>query len=82
MKVNVYAIKDVKLGFEAPFTRVNDQLAIRDFLNVASAPEQNKLSMNPEDFELWKLGTMETDSGIITSDVQFLKSLIGGLKND
>lgn len=77
MKVNVYSIKDVKEGFQAPYTRVNDKIAIRDFLNVARSPEPNKVTMNPEDFELWRIGTMETETGVISSGVEFLASALG-----
>lgn len=76
MLVNVYAVKDVKAGFQAPYTRVNDQIAIRDFQNVARSPEPNKLTMNPEDFELWRLGTMNIETGEIKSSPEFLVSAI------
>ena len=81
MTVKIFAVKDVKSGFQSPFTRVNKDIATRDFKNLCSSVEPNIITMNPEDYELWQLGTMDIDSGVIVSDVDFIVSAIG-VKND
>lgn len=74
MVKNLYCIKDVKAGFDnSPFSRMNDELAKRDFYIALNQPG-SLLQLAPSDFELWKIGTIDCDSGIINSDVQFVVS--------
>lgn len=81
MITNVYAIKDVKLGYEAPFIRQNDSIAIREFHSAAKfAQSPNRFQECPQDYELWKLGTFNQETGVITSDVQYVTNLQGVVK--
>lgn len=65
MKRNIYSIKDVIADeFGAIETCKNDAVATRMFKNILS---QQKV--NPDDFELWCLGTVDTETGVIVSDV-------------
>lgn len=71
----LFAIKDVKVGFKSPFVRQNKELAIRDFKNaVADKNPNNYLSLNPEDFELWYIGSYDETTGIIKSELEPLCS--------
>lgn len=55
MKLNVYAIKDIKVGaFKTPFFNQNDAEAIRSVTMVVN-DDQSLLNKFPEDFELWKI---------------------------
>lgn len=81
MKTNVYAIKDTKIGFESPFLRVNDDAAKRDFFSAAKfAPEPNRFQQTPADYELYRLGSFDTATGIFESNVEYLCNLIGIVK--
>lgn len=78
MIVNVYAIKDTKVGYESPFLRVNDDAAKRDFISAAKfGPEPNRFAQAPGDYELYKLGTYNQANGELESNVEFICNLAG-----
>lgn len=79
---NIYSIKDVKLGFEPPFCRENDELAKRDFFSAAKygSVENNRFKQSPADFELYKIGTFNMENGSIETDVQYIANLVGVLE--
>lgn len=69
MKVSIYAVRDIKNDFGAPFTATNDNVAKRMY----QAEQKNKDSMLaqfPADFELWKLGDYDTKTGQIYTDIE------------
>lgn len=72
----IYAIKDVKVGFMSPVIRDNDELMKRDFFNVFRDKTPNQFNMNPEDFELYRLGEYDQKTGAIVSNVEFLASAL------
>lgn len=69
-----YAIKDnLAEAYMTPVLFDNDNLAIRWFTGVVNSKEQNEIIYNnPEDFELWKLGEFDNQSGTIYPGVQKL----------
>lgn len=78
MIINVYSIKDTKVGFESPFIRSNDDVALRDFKSAALyGPEPNRFKQNPADYELYKLGTFNQATGELSSKVEFISNLAG-----
>lgn len=75
--MKIYAIKDLKLGFEPPFCRANNELAIRDFQSAFKfGPEPNRFKQFPADYELWCLGEFDQNNGIITSKIEFVSNLL------
>lgn len=72
MKINVYAVKDLKLGFMSPFIRQNNDIAIRDLMCTYCDPNPNFLNMTPADYELWCLGEFDNMSGIFTSAPSYI----------
>lgn len=61
----ILAVYDKKTGlYDRPFTarHVND--ALRD-LAILKQDDQTKFGKNPEDFELFQLGTYEDETGAI-----------------
>lgn len=70
--MNIYSLKDVKSGYMSLTLYKNDELAVRAFKNMLSSDERNLVTMNPEDFELYRVGSFDLDSGIIVSDVKFV----------
>lgn len=69
-----YAIKDnLAEAYMTPVLFDNDNLAIRWFTGVVNSKEQNEVIYNnPEDFELWKLGEFDNQTGTIYPGVQKL----------
>ena len=67
----LYGIKDVKEGFIEVFIQPNDLVALRNF---SMAPKKSGTMINqyPEDFELWKIAEINSNSGEISSDVKKL----------
>lgn len=71
MKYSVYSIKDLKTGFLPPTVEMNDQSAIRNFEHACSNT-QSLFFTHPGDYQFWRLGTYDTDTGELTSDPVFL----------
>ena len=72
---NLYSMKDVKVGFGIPFCSHSDATAIRELKVAVNAPKGSTLIADcPQDYELWKVGTIDTDTGIITPTVEFIQT--------
>lgn len=76
MKMNVYAVKDVLVGFSQPFFVANDSVAVRMFANSARAKEPNSVNIYPEHKELWKIATYDDQTGEIVNDIVFIAKAI------
>lgn len=69
---NIYAIKDNKMGFEQIFIAPNNASAMRMFGDTCK-DENTLFAKHPEDFELYKVGEMDDNTGAIIADVVFLE---------
>ena len=76
MKLNVYAVKDVLLGYTEMFSQISDAAALRLFKNSATAATPNGVNTNPEDKELWRLGTFDNETGGIVADKQYIAKAV------
>lgn len=65
MLFEMYAIKDCKSGYLQPSCDVNKDVAVRNFAQAVQAGN-GLLGFAPEDFELYKVGTYDTDSAVLT----------------
>ena len=63
MKYPVYSVRDVYVGFNQPMTDINDQTAIRSFTYAINNPANDVMHFQPKDYDLYKLGTFDTDTG-------------------
>lgn len=64
MKVCVTCIRDVLIGFGNPMFSLNEAVAKRDFASMVNDDNRNaQVSFAPSDFELYKLGTFDTETG-------------------
>ena len=64
MQYGIYSIRDKHTGFMAPMIDMTDESAQRNFsLTVNSNP--GVIGFKPEDFDLYKIGDFDIDSGII-----------------
>lgn len=70
--LKLYSIKDTKIGYMAPFIQQNKACAIRTFKNMRNASQPNAVNTNPEDKELWELGTYDEETGEIKPNLAFI----------
>ena len=75
MRKNYYAIYD-NLGqtFNVPVLFDNDATATRWFTNVVNSKENDIIYSNPQDFDLYKLGSYENNTGELTPGFEKLIS--------
>lgn len=62
MVYGVYAYRDIKVGFGAPQLQLNEAVAKRRFAQDV-AQEGSPLKFMPGDYELYRIGEYNTDSG-------------------
>lgn len=75
MKYNLYSVKDVRVGFDGPQLAINDGAALRNFADMV-ANDKSYISKHPEDYQLFKIGEIELNTGDITPEVKFLANAI------
>lgn len=73
MKINLYSIKDTKIGFNQLFDAPNNACAIRLFADSIK-DEKTPLSKHPEDYQLFYIGTRNDETGELESKPQFLEN--------
>lgn len=72
MKINMYSIKDTKLGkYCQPFVAPNNEISKR-ILHSTIKAGNNNIADYPEDFQLYKIGTFDEDTAELTTDTQFV----------
>lgn len=64
MKFNLYAIRDAKVGFLSITVEQNDAVALRNFEH-AKLNTQSLMFSHPADYELFRLGTYDSETGMI-----------------
>ncbi len=76
-KKYIYAIKDIKIeDFVQLFFGDKDAQAIHAFKTAANQKQQNQIQIAPADFELWKLGEINTTTGQGKSEITYLTKAI------
>lgn len=77
MKLTLVAIKDTKIGaFQQPACVAALGAAIRAFEDATTNPAKDTdISRHPTDFELWKIGIYDDETGLIEQDTmpQFIQ---------
>lgn len=76
MKLGMYALRDIKVGFMNPWLSHNDATALRSYKGAL-----DKVA-NPEDTELWKVGTFNDEHGGIKADKKCIITYSQILKGD
>lgn len=66
MKFGIYAVRDVKVGFQSISVQPNDAAAVRGFESTV-VNSDSVLFTHSEDFSLFKLGEFDAESGRITA---------------
>lgn len=63
MRVCIYSVRDLVVReYHTPFTAGNDATAVRMFVNGGRNPDAG-MGLNPSDFELWRIGEFDPESG-------------------
>lgn len=75
MKFGVYSIRDVRSGFLTPTIEMSDTVAVRNFSHAVMKGDSLLQSFSSE-YDLYKIGDFDTDSGLITpiTPIEFLVS--------
>lgn len=66
MKIELYSVKDTKVGFSVPFSCVSDDVALRQFIATVRSSQPNFCNTFPEDKMLYHVGSFDDQSGVIT----------------
>lgn len=64
MTVNLYAMRDLKSDFMSPTVSVNDAVAMRSFESAIQS-SQHELFTHRNDFQLFRIGQYETETGLL-----------------
>lgn len=66
MIYGVYSIRDKLTGYLQPAFEVNDPSAMRNFESgILAVQRGNLLHSHPGDYDLFKVGTFDTDTGLL-----------------
>lgn len=65
MIFGVYVVRDIKSTFMTPAFSINDQVAVRNFAHAVTT-SQDVIHSHKEDFELYKVGEYDNETGFIT----------------
>ena len=68
MKFSIYSVRDKLSGYLNISLERGDALATRNFTTVVNSPD-TVLFANPGDYDLYKVGEFDSESGIIESCV-------------
>lgn len=66
MKKFIFAIRDNKTSFMDPFVDVSEESAKRGFFFALSNRPDSIMSYSPADFDLFLVGSFDTESGLIS----------------
>lgn len=64
MTYGIFAIRDLRTGFMNPLVDLGDDSAMRNFA-FACAASDSMIGFRPGDFDLYRLGSFDTESGQI-----------------
>lgn len=63
--MNMYSMKDVKVGYSNPFYQMNLEQAKRSF-KAAVTDKRGELWKIKDDLELWEIGSFDETTGKVT----------------
>lgn len=82
MKNNIYVIKDLKVGFRQPMFLANDEVAKRMLHITLKQDKTCELAQAPADFELWRIGSYDSDTGVVEGGLEFISTIAELLPKD
>jgi hypothetical protein len=63
---SIYCLRDKKVGYMAPMIEDNDPTAVRSLRHSIGLDKSLLTYTHPEDFTLYRLGSYDTSTGVIT----------------
>jgi len=76
MKNNMYSVYDQKAGYYmAPFVTQNHDTAKRMIVNAIIDPNSS-LSLCPEDYSLFMIGTFDDEHGIVSNENELVCNVV------
>lgn len=63
--VKIFAVRDQYTGYGQPFSCQSDAVAMRDFRIAVNASKDSLMHSSPGDFDLFRLGEFDPETGII-----------------
>lgn len=70
--LDLYALKDVLVGFQNPFVSPNRQTALRQLSLTVNAKEPNPIQITVSDIELWQVGIYDENTGAVSPKLEFV----------
>ncbi|UPW40916.1 hypothetical protein [Sigmofec virus UA08Rod_6120] len=70
--LDLYALKDVLVGFQNPFVSLNRQTALRQLSLTVNAKDPNPIQATVQDVELWQIGTYDETTGTLVPKLEFV----------
>lgn len=80
MRLGIYSIRDNLTGFLTPVVEQNDSVARRNFEHAIMNP-QSLMHSHVSDYDLYKLGYFDTESGVVEQAVPIELIVAGGSIN-
>lgn len=80
MKINLYSVKDKKVGYMNTWGELNDNAAKRDFEDAINDP-RSTLNKHPYDMELYRVGTWDDATGAVEANFEYLASGVDYFKS-
>lgn len=68
MKYPLFSVRDTRVGFNQPQTDISDKTAERNFAAAINNPNNGVMNFAPGDYDLYRIGEFDTDSGLIISE--------------
>lgn len=65
--MNIYSIRDLRTGFLTPTYDINDAVAARNFAHAVMNSDSVLLT-HAADFDLYRIGTFDSETGRITPE--------------
>lgn len=83
MNMKLYSLKDTKAGnFDRVWPAPNHVVALRTVTpEVNRKDPANMINSNPEDFELYCVGTFDSDTGSVDPELTLIAALITLVKD-
>jgi hypothetical protein len=67
MKMQIISVRDIKVGqYQRPIACESKGVAIRAFMDACAPGNPSDISKHPRDFELWKVGEFDSETGTLT----------------
>lgn len=70
--MELYAVKDVLVGYMNPFVMLNQQQAVRAFSHTVNSKQPNPIQDDMEHMQLWRLGTFDELTGVLVSKPEMI----------